>query len=55
MVTLQHSAAMRRLLSDQALASQLGARASEMVWTDWNVCQSYQAYAAIYDEARGTP
>jgi len=46
------AAAMRRLLRDRAFAAQLGARASEVVGTDWNIRQTYLAYAALYDEAR---
>ncbi|MEK7756021.1 MAG: glycosyltransferase, partial [Planctomycetota bacterium] len=50
--TLALAAAMRRLLRDHALAAQLGAQASEVVGTEWNIRLTYEAYAALYDEAR---
>ncbi|MEK7731216.1 MAG: glycosyltransferase, partial [Planctomycetota bacterium] len=50
--TLALAAAMRRLLCDHALAAQLGAQASEVVGTEWNIRLTYEAYATLYDEAR---
>jgi glycosyltransferase involved in cell wall biosynthesis len=46
------AAAMRRLLRDRAFAARLGAKASEVARTEWNIRQTYEAYAALYDEAR---
>ena len=43
--------AMRRLLRDDALAARLGTQASEVVETEWNIRQTYAAYAALYEEA----
>jgi glycosyltransferase involved in cell wall biosynthesis len=45
------AAAMRRLLRDDALAARLGTQASEVVETEWNIRQTYAAYAALYEEA----
>ena len=49
------AAAMRLLLRDHTLATQFGAQASEVVGTEWNIRQTHEAYAALYDEARRVP
>ena len=47
------AAAMRRLLRDRALAARLGAEAAEVVGIEWNIRETYQTYAGLYDESRG--
>ncbi len=49
------AAAMHRLLRDCSFASQLGAQAFEAVETKWNIHQTYENYAALYEEARCLP
>lgn len=47
--------AIRRLLLDREMAQRLGRQAAKAVTTSWHIEQTYDAYAAIYDEIRAEP